>query len=268
MPATIFGVSQTLFHPQADFSASQSENGGWTARQSFVYRGSLIDNYAWRANFVSGKKPTQLDSGLSTYWDFLGLVNVEVQDEEGGISRIIVTYSGTPIAEGGNGESQEITTYSLSGSVSQFSIIEHDKVRALGDDDRRKLGQLLNGGIYYDEQESRYRQQTTDNPFGDEVTFSAGDASTFATKIVEGFTTFDGATIYWSEYKERNTGLTAAELNDLQKISTPAGSPPAVTGSRNWKLVSATQDFDGMLYRINRQWQLSLPGGWDTDLYD
>ena len=269
--ATRYGISATGFIPQPDFEANQSENGGWTASQSFVYRTEDLDNYALQANFSQGVSATDLDDSLPSYWSFLYLKSVSVGESEGGYSRIRVNYSGFVNADGYGGSGSAIygvTTYGLSGSVSQRSIIDHPSVVALDDTERKKLGMLLDGGIYYDVTSEKYRQETTLKPFGDEITFTAGDSATFAAKIVMGRTTFDSPTILWNEYREQAVALTASELNDIGKVSTPAGSPPAVTGSRDWKLNSATQDWDGVKYRISRQWELSLAGGWDSETYD
>lgn len=262
------GISSLEFIPQPDFRASQSENGGWTASQSFVFLGEDLENYSFRSHFAGGKRATELDESLPSYWDILRLVSVDVTHEEAGSATIVANYSGSHVSDGGGtGDKSEVKTYSLSGSLSQRSIVEHPKVRALDVDDRYKLGQLLDGNIKYIASQSKYYE---DNGVSAnvEVTFTAGDATTFAAKIVEGIVTYDNASFTWTEYKERTSGLTASELNKVGKVDTPEGSPPSVTGSRTWRLVSATQDYDGSLYRISRQWELSEAGGWDDDIYD
>ena len=262
------GITSLEFIPQPDFRATQSENGGWTASQSFVFLGDDLDSYSFREHFRGGRRATDLDESLPSYWDILNLISVEVAHEEAGSATIVVNYSGSQVeSSGGTGENAEVITYSLSGSLSQRSIIEHPKVRALDEADRLKLGQLLAGNIKYIPNLSKYYE---DNGVSAsvEVSFTAGDSATFAKKIVEDIVTYDHATFTWTEYKERRTGLSASELNNVGKVDTPSGSPPNVTGGRDWRLVSATQDYDGSLYRISRQWELSDSGGWDEDLYD
>ena len=167
-----------------------------------------------------------------------------------------------------NTGSQVIPTYNMEGAVSEAQITQHPLVVALSETDKKKIAMLLRGDIYYDATNDVYRQETTLAPFGDAVTFSSGNAATFAGLIVKGVTSYIRPTIVWREMRQGNTPLTSSQISALgQVVKNPPGNPPTALG-RDYMLTGATQERQGDVYRCSREWTLSEAGGWDTDLYE
>ncbi len=92
--AQVWGLAAGEFVAQPDFSAGQTETGGWRASQTYVCLESSLADSAFRNKFASGVSPVTLDPSLPVFWQFLGLVDVQVYNQEGGLARLDVTFSG------------------------------------------------------------------------------------------------------------------------------------------------------------------------------
>ena len=80
--------------PGPDFRVSRGEDGGYTGSMSFScryqdWKSGLV--YIFRANTPI----TDLYTELDPYWSFLILTDVEVQEQPGGITRIVVQFAGS-----------------------------------------------------------------------------------------------------------------------------------------------------------------------------
>jgi hypothetical protein len=268
--STVFGLTSLDLRPQPDFSATLNENGGWAASQSVVSYASDFDSFAFRQKLVIGTtKATDIDTSIPSFFSFLRLIGVDFDGTEGSVTTLRLRYSGTP-ANDGTGDGASVKTYTLNGVLQNKSIMEHPKVAALTSLERSLLNAILEKTAYWDvtfEKIGRWEEDTGEFVDWAQQDITSDDGKTFAEKIALGFISYESPSFTWTEYLERNTGLTGTELADIGTVSTPNGTPPNWGGDYDWLLVSATQDFDGSKYRITRQWQLSDSSGWDSDIY-
>ena len=63
-------------------------------------------------------------------------------------------------------------------------------------------------------------------------------------------------------------GIAAADIDNLGLVDIPEGDFPVLEGNRDWMLVNATQDQEGLKFRNTLEWELSDRGGWDALLYE
>lgn len=269
MSATIYGINTGGFTPNNDFSASQSDKGGWTATQTFQYvHGSLSDT-VFRNTFSKGRRATEIDVNLDAYWARLYLDRVSIATGTGGIDVITVYYAGYAGFESGGATPLEtIPVYSLSGSLREVSIAEHPSVAALSLVNRILIQGVVDGVFIWDETNSVLNVAGIDPPQESADQPSGGDATLFVQKASQGKVTYDRPTFTWEKTWESEQPIATATVNNLGKIDSPDGDPPTPNGSRNWRLVDASQEQRGELYRNRLLWELSERGGWDADLYD
>jgi hypothetical protein len=80
--------------PGPDFRVSRGDDGGYTGSMSFSCR-----YQDWKSGLVSifrANTPiTDLYAELDPYWSFLILTDVEVEEQPGGITRIVVQFGGS-----------------------------------------------------------------------------------------------------------------------------------------------------------------------------
>jgi hypothetical protein len=265
--SAIFGISATDIFPQPGFTATQSENGGWVGKHSFAVRRTAWNSAFVRSQFVNGTSITTLDPDLSSFFAFMVVSKVEVTGEEGDFIIVGTECAGgaaTQFGDEGLGTGSQ-PTYQLNGSLQDAPLSQHPKWIALGDTEKTNLGLLIEGGLaLLDNQyfifDEALNEQTFEDPTGDELEF--------AKLIAQGETTYSRPVITWTESTQGNAQLTAAQLNKLGKISTPRGSPPEPSGTRDWMLTNAYQEERGDLYSTDLEWTLSESGGHNSFLYD
>lgn len=278
MSATIKGLGLFDVFPQPGFTATLSENGGWTARHTFAIRRTAWANASVRNQFAKGVSATALDSGLAAFWAFLKVVSVEVTSDEGDFTMVSVELSGAQGAtygEDGLGEEAE-PTYRLSGQLQDAPLSIHPKWAALSEIEKNGLGLLIRGLAEYDPPSFKVGQfdpetetfNAIKDSEGNEIVMDAADAKEFATRIARGETTYLRPVITWTESAQGQDGLTNAQLNKLGNIAVPRGTPPEAAGTRDWMLTSAFQEQRGELITTDLEWTLSEKGGHDSFLYD
>ena len=283
MGAIINGIVAGSIYPQSDFSASQNENGGWTASQSFIIKKGGLDLPTIQAMFPVGTRATTLDPNCDRYYYFLQLVNISsASNVEGGFTRITVEYVGffTSEFEAGTADPKTYPTYSLRGTIAEKPFMEHPKWTALDIKFQIALGKLQRGELqmsYEGDTIGSYTEDEGDGRFfalardvsGAIVTLT-GDALEFAKRIAQGETTYKVGAFEWAVRWQGASGLKAAQLNSLSRISNPLGTPPTPNGGRNWMLVSANQEQQGIgdfCFTNEIVWSLSERGGHDSFLY-
>ena len=277
----LYGITATQLIPQSDFVASQNENGGWSAKQSYLIRKTGLDNSAIIAKFKAGASIKTLDPNIESFFEFLALIGVpEISTIEGGDTKISCEFTGFYTANYTPGEENEDVdsspTYSLRGIVIDRPIQDHPKFRALSEAVRITLGQIIMGGVIYKPSgDSGAGCYYTDTgfylPTDEQVLPADGDAYEFATRLSEGRTTYQSGGFDYTKRWAGSTGLTAAALAKLGRIATPPGTPPTPTGGRDWMLASANQEQSGAGdYRFQKEltFILSERGGHDTFLQD
>ena len=275
MSAEVYGLSVGDFIVQNDFSASRSDKGGWTATQSFLaIKGSLNDT-AFRNKFADGTKLTELDPNADVYFERLQLQSADVQDAEGPYQKILVNFAGYAGSEANPEEAQPIApVYSLKGGLRSRSIMEHPDVVALTKVQKGLVKDTITDEYVWDFTDSQLKMRNGDqsNDFISVMKPTeiqpAGDAVTFCELASNGIIDYDSPTFFWRKTWQSEVGLKASDLNDLGKVSVPDGTPPAPGGTRDWRLVDASQENRGALFDNSLEWELSERGGWDSDLYD
>jgi hypothetical protein len=274
MAATILGLDSTSVRPQPAFRCQQSENGGWTASHTIIVTRAGFDTAGIQSLFAKGSLLTGVDAGIPTFFTFLKITDISVLAEEGDLITLEVNAAGSTAAqyELGDGtglDIESLPTYELRGQLSDASFSHHRKWLELGDADKFLLGILLGGGFEYKPSTGKLVTITEDNNFNESPEqLTAADAKSFAALIQQGQTTYERSQYTWTESTEGAGQLTEPQLNKLGLIATPRGTPPEAGGTRNWKLVSASQSQHGELFRTTLEWQLSDSGGHNAFLYD
>jgi len=281
MAATIIGLNSSSIRPQPGFSVQQSENGGWTGTHTVIVTRDGFDNATIIAKFANGQLLTGIDPDIPSLFGFLRVVDTKVVADEGDLITLEVTASGSSTSqfeaggEGGLGEGA-LPKYLLSGELRDRPFSEHEKWKAMTQQSKTLLGLLLNGGLeYVPEYEDIGGSLGNKNvnglfwlPSTLQFEDTELDALEFAKLIAQGQTTYEAAAYTWTESTEGTAELQSSDLNNLSKISTPRGSPPTSSGTRNWRLTSVSQDQEGKLYRTTLTWTLSDVGGYNEFLYD
>jgi hypothetical protein len=274
MAATILGLDSTSVRPQPAFRCQQSENGGWTASHTIIVTRAGFDTAGIQSLFAKGSLLTGVDAGIPTFFAFLKITDVSVSAEEGDLITLEVNAAGSTAAqyELGDGTGLDIDslpTYELRGQLSDAGFQHHRKWLPLSNADKKLLGILLGGYYEYNAATGKLFIITEDNNFQDaSEQLTADDAKSFAALIQQGQTTYERSQYTWTESTEGAGQLTEPQLNKLGLIATPRGTPPDAGGTRNWKLVSASQSQQGELFRTTLEWQLSDSGGHNAFLYD
>lgn len=274
--STIFGLAFADVQPQPGFSATRDDNNGWTGRHSFMIRRTAWNNGAVRGKFAKGVSITSLDPGLSTFFEFMKVVSVEVSSEEGDFITVTTNISGGQGATYDEGDisTDSEPTYRLSGQLQDAPFSIHPKWEALSDLEKQALGEMISQGLVYDPPTGKVgvKDERTfwaeQNSEGTEYLLTSDDSKAFAVRISRGETTYLRPVITWTESAQGTDGLTNAQLNKLGNISTPRGNPPEAAGTRDWMLTSAFQETIGELTRTDLEWTLSEKGGHDAFLYD
>lgn len=274
--AKLYGHALNEIVPQDDFSANQNENGGWKATQSFRIRKQDFDNFQVKAAFPGGATLRSLDPDSNDYFAFLRLSTIRsVQNIAGGWVLITPEFVGFSEAESTTDDIvASKPTYSKRGALRPVPLDEHPKWKALPNSDKFALGLLIKGDAVSSP------DFTGVGTYNDEGIWGAweddsgpivlsGDALEFATRIAQGRTTYDLGTYEYRHRWQSNSGVTAAQMNDLGKISTPSGSPPTPGAGRNWLLVGADEEQNGSgdyLFDNSLSYLLSDEGGHDSFL--
>ena len=277
--------------PQPDFQAEQSKEDGWTATQSFLIARATLDLETFQDDFRIGRPINEISPEVEGFWGFLGLASIpRVKHSPGGFTIISVKFAGYtgPSGEGTDEDAdpapEPVPTYSLRASMSERDILFHPKVVAIADGFADDYGILLSlkQGIYEwhllessdPEVCSKYIDSSGGSPV---VTWrplptqpSAGDAKEFAELIGRGIHTYLFPTFIWTKTWESTEKIKDADMADLGLVDEPHGDAPFPAGNaegRDWMLISANQDQDGLKFRNSLEWELSDRGGWDALLY-
>ena len=269
-----FGLDSSSLVPQTDFLAQQSEEGRWTASQSFLVLQSILDEYTGTQLLLPGTPATSLDETLPRFYQFLKFQNFEVRHQEAGWATITCYYVGfystTSSATGGT----DPVTYQLSGVTETIGIMEHPKIVELDDDERDALGWIIEGLAVWDTTTSKLGTVPDGEfiPFPDDAqTITTTNGVSAAVYIQQGYTSYNRRTYTWTKTEESTSPFTNTELNNLGKVDTPEGDPPEANGSRNWLLSSVDQYQRGTsnpVYSKTKVWTLSERGGHEEFLYE
>jgi len=274
--AKIYGLTANQIIPQSDFSASQNENRGWSATQTFRMKKGNVDNVSVSVKFVIGTPLLTLDPNADVFFHYLLLSRITaVNTVEGGYTDITAEFVGFGGATSATDPSVTPNpTYSKRGTLRSAPLSEHPKWKALSDIQKTVLGYLLDGLYRYDISTSEVKIIQDDGSLLADATLTGyitGDAASFAARIAQGDTTYEFGTYDYTHRWEDNEGISAAKMNELGKIvANPSGSPPKPGAGRNWLLVGVNEEQYGsgeFRFTNELQYLLSDEGGWDSFLY-
>lgn len=269
MAATIKGFANGEIKPQPGFTASASENGGWTAKHEFAVKADDFESV--QSSFAKGTLLADLDPDIPAPFNtFLAISETSFSRVEGDLIFLSVTATGS-----GTNQFQEndlggdaLPTYELSGTLSEVPITDHPKFFGLTSVEKYAVSLLLSGEAIYNltlADVGNYREDSKEwiswnMPLG-------ADATEFATRIAKGDNTYLVPRIVWTETTEGEDQLTIEQLPNLGRIAEPRGNPPT-PATRDWMLTNCTGSQQGNLYRTTLEWTLSERGGWDTFKYE
>jgi hypothetical protein len=274
--AKLYGQNVNQIIPQSDFTVSQNENLGWVGQQTFRIRKGDIDSPAIYSKFPAGALLGSLDPNCDTTFAYLRLSKIlSVRTVEGGWTEISGEFVGFALSSSANDTPLPAPqpTYYKRGTLRAMTLDKHPKWKALDNIQKTILGYLLSGIYIWDIENSKVKILQEDGSLVLDTTLTAmvtGDAADFATLIAQGETTYDLGTYEYSHRWEDNVGISASQMNDLGKISTPSGSPPKPGTGRNWLMVGANEEQHGAgEFRFTNEltYLLSDDGGHDSFLY-
>ena len=260
---------------QPDFAATQSKEGGWTASQSFTILRATLDLETFQDDFRIGRPIAE------AYWHFLGLASIpRVRHLKGGytvISAKFAGYTGPSLEGADDDEPEPVPTYTLRAAIADRDIRLHPKLAAAlaiypalpdiikglleGNYTLRDVG----GADKFVNKESDPEGNVTYREL--DIQPAAGDSLIFATLVARGHTTYKSPTFLWSKTWDSTEAIKPAEVNALGTVVDPDGTPPEIDGDRDWLLVTAAQEQDGLKFRNSKEWELSERDGWNSDIY-
>lgn len=263
---TRFGlpVGNLTFNP--DFKATRDDKGLWTGSITFTCRMEDLTNL-----LPADGSPCQ-ENGFS----FMSLIGLDVANNEGGTATVTCKYSGTVSPDYGFDDDDNIPfTSSLSVATSEEPVETHPRYTtgegALTSEERVlvsdfKASRLKVNAV--DEQnglvtslitridDSDIGIITVDNPLLQEL----------LGKILKGIVSYIAPRPVYRYNITQTSPPPSTQLNAVGTVGN-AQKAPAIDGGRNWLLMAVNYDFDGTVYNISYEWNLSGIGGWDEDLY-
>lgn len=275
--ATQIGLTTGEVIPLGQFTATQDQQGGWTATRQYYMLASTFASSTVASQFARGSSAIVADNTIPAIFDFLVVESRSVQYGEAGTCTVTVNYAGAAGPQYGDDDDtlaeQALPTYRLEGRLQELELSQHPKWQDLSEDEQFSLGNLLAGRVVYgipfnESSEKRIYWPEPPNLSYDAEQITSADGILFRDLIVSGVKTYVVPTITWTETTEGPTGMTAAQLNKLGKISTPRGGPPTPSGTRNWMLTGASQEQRGTLYQTTIEWTLSERDGFSNFLYN
>lgn len=279
----IYGFTQNEILPQADFDATESENGGIEATQSFQILRKGLDIPTVRTSFAIGTSLSNLDPNCIGIFAFLQLVKVRsAKVMPGGFMMVSCDFAGysSTTFDFESGEPDPQPTFSKRGIVVEAPLSEHPKFKQLDDTQKFFLGLVLSGdattkksgaGVFL----GTYKDDGTFMPFMDEddvdiFILQDTDAFEFLSLIRQGITTYMKSSVSYTHTFESNRPIANSFNDDLGKKADPAGDPGSYD-DRNWVLVGLNQMQTGsgdFMFKNEIEYMLSEKGGYNEFLYE
>ena len=241
MPSHVAILPGRLY-PQPGYAVQIDREGKWTASQIFLCH----RDWAVRLMPRPGTPHPEIP--------FITVHQVSASFGEGDLAEILCDYAGAEEKDQASEKANAV--YSMGLSLSEEPLLSHRRYKYLPDKEREALQQIQSGKDKDDQ----------GNKLRDKVESELGREA--LAKVERGQTSYYSPRVTWRESWVRNKPVSAAELNDIGKISSPLGPAPTLSGGRTWLLNGVTQTQEGNSFRIELEWLASDPGGWDPDIYD
>lgn len=281
--AIIHGITANQIVPQPDFDATESENGGIEASQSFLILKTSIDITSVRQKFAIGTQLSTLDPNCSAIFAFLQIIKVRsAKVVEGGYMMVSCDFAGytSTTFNFETGEPDPQPTFSKRGIVVEAPLSEHPKFKQLDDTQKFLVGLVLSGDATTKKSGAgvllgTYKDDGTFMPFMDEddvdiFILQDTDAFEFLKLIRQGITTYMKSSVSYTHTFESNKPIANSFNDDLGKKADPAGDPGSYD-DRNWVLVGLNQVQTGsgdFMFKNEIEYMLSEKGGYNEFLYE
>ena len=270
----IYGIQPYTWIPGPDFKAGFDDKGKWSGTQTFTCRKFDFDSTPIQTAFQKGQSVTVLYPNLSAKWNFLTVDSVSHEHEPGGLTKILVNYTGYS-AEWEFDKNNDSGTYAYNATLSEAPIMTHPEyVAKVSEVDKFLISGCLDGKYQRDDKNSTVNTYYIKNLLGTEVgTIIAADAIKWFKIIVrDKRETWETSQVEWTHSATDQGGVDQIYLDYLGWIDpNPDGDPPVIAG-RNWKLssISDSQTKQGTetTSEYSITWTMSPPGQeWDATLY-
>jgi hypothetical protein len=277
--ATTFGISTTQLYRQPGLTIGINDKNQIEGSGEYIIAKEQVNSIL--AKVYPGAYATTIDDNIPTWAGNLRVASHDISIDEGGLATIKIQFlapSGSQYDSTFPDVVQNEPTYRLEGRLSEKSITEHPKFKALDESYQTALKELIAGTLIWTSDlfsPPTFRLWYPRNSEGWKIEYEVtltGDAVDFAKMIAGGITNYVFPTITWTETAEGSSPMTSAQLNKLGKVSSTRGSPPEPSGTRNWMLTGAGQEqkgtTTGAIYQTTLEWTLSEKDGWNDFLYD
>jgi hypothetical protein len=270
----IYGIQPYTWIPGPDFKAGFDDKGKWSGTQTFTCRKFDFDSTPIQTAFQKGQSVTALYPNLSAKWNFLTVDSVSHEHEPGGLTKILVNYTGYS-ADWEFDKNDDSGTYAYNATLSEAPIMTHPEyVAKVSEVDKFLISGCLSGKYERDDKNSTVNTYYIKKLLGTEVGTIINEDSIKWFKIIvrDKRETWETSQVEWTHSATNQGGVDQIYLDYLGWIDpNPDGDPPVIAG-RNWKLssISDSQTKQGTEttseYAIT--WTMSPPGQeWDATLY-
>ena len=233
-------IQQGVLYPQPDYSLSIDKEGKWTGTYTYLCHRLSITQLLPRPGTAHPE------------CSFIGVDSATAKVIEGDLAEITCNYAGT---EARTPEQEKNSmVFSMGESLSEEPILTAFRYKDLPDAEKEALQAIMAG-----------KDKDGSTTYKSKVTSDRGKEC--LAKITRGQVSYYSPKVTWKASVTRNSGVTAADLNKVGKISSPFGPCPSLADNRNWLFNGVNQSQEGKAFRIEWEWLASDPGGWDPDFY-
>jgi hypothetical protein len=270
----IYGIQPYTWIPGPDFKAGFDDKGKWSGTQTFTCRKFDFDSTPIQTAFQKGQSVTVLYPNLSAKWNFLTVDSVSHEHEPGGLTKILVNYTGYS-ADWEFDKNDDSGTYAYNATLTEVPIMTNPNfLTTVSQEDQDLIRGCLAGRLEKDLENSSEATYYIKNLLGTRVgtiTLAAAIAW-FDIIVTQGQETWQVSQVEWTHSATDQGGVDPSYLGKLGWIDPdPDGEPPVIAG-RNWRLtaISDSQTKQGAEttsdYSIT--WTMSPPGQvWNVKLY-
>lgn len=270
----IYGIQPYTWIPGPDFKAGFDDKGKWSGTQTFTCRKFDFDSTPIQTAFQKGQSVTVLYPNLSAKWNFLTVDSVSHEHEPGGLTKILVNYTGySPDWE--FDKNNDSGTYAYNATLAEAPIMTHpDFIKNVSDEDKFLISGCLTGRYERNDEISTFSTYYIRYILGNLVGTINGVAGCkwFDIIVRDKVETWQTSQVEWTHSATDQGGVDQIYLDYLGWIDpNPDGDPPVIAG-RNWRLTGITDSQTKQGAETTSEyaitWTMSPPGQeWDATLY-
>lgn len=261
-PATIHGLDSGGYTWNPDFQAKLDSKGKWTGKES----------YTCRLNDVTRLLPKIGAKCTLTGWTFLTMTEVEVNNIEGDLAQVTISYSS--YQEGGdfqfNDSNLNNYVYDLQIQTNEEPIqtfYKFYKDNPISSDEWSIIRKFINGTVQTVSGGDGYTFETVGGEPSEVGSVSSDAGKKLVDYLAKGVESYYLPRQIWRVTYTTTSRPTASLLNDVGKIKTPKGSPNIST-YRNWLFNGLSIQENDKVFTVTEEYILSDLGKWDSYLYE